>query len=165
MTNSGFLLSMTAFGGLTPSAQQEVLLAMGLSDNGPSSAASPASKAAPRTTDEDGPPELTLALVRKLTHKLSEKTLTALRVIAQSDSPQFHLKDVIAATDGANDYMDMRGVWSALTRRTRNILNDRDADLIWWDGQTFRDKDDNYVDQILRVSERTHESLKSHFSF
>jgi hypothetical protein len=163
MTNSGFLLSTAAFGGLTPSAQQEVLLAMGLSGIGPSSAVSPTSKAASRTIDEDGPPELTLALVRKLTDKLSEKTLTALRVIAQSDTPQFHLKDVIDATSGASTYMDVRGIWSALTRRARKILNDSDADPIWWDGQKFHDAQGNYVDQILRVSTLTHTSLKTHF--
>lgn len=163
MTNSGFLLSTAAFGGLTPSAQQEVLLAMGLSGIGPSSAASPASKAAPRNIDEDGPAELTLAFVRKLTDKLSDKTLNALKVIAQSDTPQFHMKDVIDATSGADDYMGMRGVWSALTRRTRNILNDSDADLIWWVGEQINDADGNYVDHVGEVAALTHESLKTHF--
>jgi hypothetical protein len=163
VTNSGFLLSMAAFGGLTPSAQQEVLLAMGLSGIAASSAASLPPKAASRIIDEDGPPELTLALVRKLTDKLSDKTLTALKVIAQSDTPQFHMKDVIAATSGASTYMDLRGIWSALTRRTRKILGDHDADPIWWDGQKFYDAQGNYVDQILRVSALTHASLKTHF--
>lgn len=163
MTNSGFLLSTAVFGGLTPSAQQEVLSAMGLSGITQSNSASPPAPSGVHAIDEDGPPELSLAFVRKLTDKLSEKTLTALKVIAQSDTPQFHMEDVINATNGASNYMHLRGVWSALTRRTRKILNDSDADLIWWDGKTFRDAQENYVDQIGRVSALTHTSLKTHF--
>ena len=163
MTNSGFLLSTTAFGGLSPSAQGEILAALGLSGLSLSDTTSPAAKAVARKIDEDGPAELTLAFVRKLTDKLSEKTLTALKVIAQSDTPQFHMKSVIDATSGADDYMDMRGVWSALTRRTRNILNDSNADLIWWIGEQINDADGNYVDHVGEVAALTHESLKTHF--
>lgn len=163
MTNSGLLLSTAAFSGLTPSAQQEVLSAIGLSSINQSSAISATANAVPRTNVEDGPPEMTLALVRKLTDKLSDKTLMALKVIAQSDTPQFHLKDVINATSGASTYMDLRGIWSALTRRSRKVLSDSDADPIWWDGQKFYDAQGNYVDQILRVSTLTHTSLKTHF--
>jgi len=163
MTNSGFFLSMTAFGSLTPSAQQEVLSAMGLNGLGHNIAVFPSTVAAPRALDDDGPAELTLAFVRKLTDKLSDKTLNALKVIAHSDTPQFHMKDVIDATSGANDYMGMRGVWSALTRRTRKILNDSDADLIWWVGEQINDADGNYVDHLGEVAALTHESLKTHF--
>jgi hypothetical protein len=163
MNNSGLLLSTAAFGDLTPSAQQEVLSVMGLVGVGPSSAAAQAIKAAPRTIDEGGPAELTLAFVRRLTDKLSEKTLIALKVIAQSDTPQFHMKDIIDATSGAVGYMDMRGVWSALTRRTRSILNDSNADLIWWDGEGIHDASGNYVDHVGKVAPLTHESLKVHF--
>ena len=136
---------------------------MGLIGIDRSNSASPSTKTAPRTIDEDGPAELTIAFVRKLTDKLSEKTLNALKVIAQSDTPQFHMKDVIDATNGADDYMGMRGVWSALTRRTRNILNDSDADLIWWVGEPINDADGNYVDHVGEVAALTHESLKTHF--
>lgn len=163
MTNSGFLLSTTAFGDLTPSAQQEVLSVMGLNGLGQGSSGMPSASAAPRAADDDGPAELTLAFVRKLTDKLSEKTLNALKVIAQSDTPQFHMKDVIDATSGADDYMGMRGVWSALTRRTRNILDDSDADLIWWVGEQINDAGGNYVDHLGEVAALTHESLKTHF--
>lgn len=163
MTNSGFLLSTAAFSGLTPSAQQEVLSVMGLDGLGQGGSAVHSASAIPRAADVDGPAELTLAFVRKLTDKLSEKTLNALKVIAQSDTPQFHMKDVIDATSGADDYMGMRGVWSALTRRTRNILDDSDADLIWWVGEQINDADGNYVDHLGEVAALTHESLKTHF--
>ena len=67
------------------------------------------------------------------------------KIIARSDSPQFHLKDVIAGTAGAKDYMDMRGVWSALTRRTRNIMDDGEVDLIWWTGDPIDDDDGKFA--------------------
>ena len=102
-------------------------------------------------------------MVRKLTASLSDKTLNALKVIAQSDSPQFRMKDVIDKTVGAETYMDMRGVWSALTRRTRNIMDDRDVDLFWWLGESILDKDGNYVDHIGAVSPMTYHSLRTHF--
>lgn len=164
MTNSGFFLSTAAFGSLSPSAQQEILSVMGLNGLDHNIAVIPPTVEAPRPLDGDGPAELTLAFVRKLTDKLSDKTLNALKVIAQSETPQFHMKDVIDATSGANDYMGMRGVWSALTRRTRKILNDSDADLIWWVGEQINDADGNYVDHLGEVAALTHESLKTHFS-
>lgn len=162
MMNSAILLSVSAFKTLSRTAQQEVLRAMGIDGLAPDITAAPAAAVA---SPEEGPPELTLALVRKLTDKLSEKTLTALKVIARSETPHFHLKDVVAATSGAESHMDLRAVWSALTRRTRAILDDGEADLIWWDGEIFRDEDDTIVDRILRVSPLTHASLKAHFRF
>ena len=135
MTN-GLLLSAAAFRSLSASAQQEVLACIGLSGVEPvdtlgvgTNNAIPANASV--GDDGEGPVELTVAMVRKLTDKLSEKTLTALKIIARSDGPQFHMKDVIAGTAGAKDYMDMRGVWSALTRRTRNIMDDGEVDLLF----------------------------------
>ncbi|GEM_PF-1423206 len=169
MTN-GLLLSAAAFRSLSASAQQEVLACIGLSGVEPvdtlgvgTNNAIPANASV--GDDGEGPVELTVAMVRKLTDKLSEKTLTALKIIARSDGPQFHMKDVIAGTAGAKDYMDMRGVWSALTRRTRNIMDDGEVDLIWWTGDAILDGDGNYVDHIGTVAPLTHQSLRSHFGF
>ena len=167
MTNSGVLLSSAAFRSLSPMAQNEVLASIGFTDVGvavsqeqPVTSAS----ASPRG-DEEGPVEFTVALVRKLTHGLSEKTTTALKVIAQSDGPEFHMKDIIDRTDGADNYMDMRGVWSALTRRTRKIMDDDGVDLIWWIGESIHDKNGDYVDHIGKVSPMTYNSLRTHFGF
>ncbi len=116
------------------------------------------------TTTNDGPVELTPLLIRKLTKKLSKNTLLALRAIAQSPTEEFHMKDIIGAIDGVEDYMGLRGVWSGLTRRTRNILQDSNADIIWWGEEEIYDENENYVDHLGKVSKLTWKSLKAHFS-
>jgi len=159
MTNSALILPITAFNELTPSAQQEILSAMSFHDI--RQVNTTASAATQNPIDNDGPDELTLIFVRKLTKNLSDKTLNALKVIAQSDTPRFHMKDVIDATAGAKNYMDVRSIWSALTRRTRKILDDREADLIWWTkGDNANDDDNDWVGSIAPL---THKSLKTYF--
>jgi hypothetical protein len=168
---NGILLSSTAFNSLSVSAQQEVLASIGLggieigSVDATDASAAPSPASPPVSDGGEGPVELTVAMVRKLADKLGDKTLTALKVIARSDSPQFHMKDVIDATEGAKNYMDVRGVWSALTRRTRNIMNDSTVDLIWWIGDSILDDDDNYVDHLGAVSPLTYHSLRTHFGY
>ena len=154
MTNSGLILSITLFNELTPSAQLEILSALGIHDM-------THPKAKTSTADENYPAELTPTFVRKLTKNLSDKTLNALKVIAQSDTPQFNIKDVIDSTTGAENYMDIRSIWSALTRRTRKILDDREADLIWWD-ENYNANSDN-DEWTGTVSPLTHKSLKTYF--
>lgn len=166
---NGLLLSATAFKSLSIPAQREVLTSIGLSGIELGAAGDTGSNGTPSgspvSDDGEGPVELTVAMVRKLTDKLSHKTLNTLKIIARSDGPQFHMKDVIAGTTGAKDYMGMRGVWSALTRRTRKIMDDGDVDLIWWIGENIYDDDENYVDHIGAVSPLTYQSLRSHFGF
>ncbi len=164
----GILLSTTAFKSLSAAAQQEVLSSIGLGNLKTAATAHAATSApapSPASDGGDGPVELTVALVRKLTDKLGDKTLNALKIIARGDSPQFHMKDAIAGTAGAKNYMDMRGVWAALTRRTRNIMNDGQVDLIWWIGNPILDDDGNYIDHLGAISPLTYQSLRSHFGF
>lgn len=168
MTSSGLLLSTSAFQSLSASAQREVLKSIGLevgsiSTLAPAKSVDGGHNAVSRPTD--GPVELTLAMVRKLTENLSDKTLTALKIIASSGSPQFHMRDVIEGTAGASNYMDVRAVWSALTRRTRKITDDLDADLIWWVGDEIYDDDDAYVDHVGAIAPLTYQSLRTHFGF
>lgn len=54
---------------------------------------------------------------------------------------------------------------SALTRRTRNIMDDGEVDLIWWIGDSILDEDGNYVDHIGAIAPLTYQSLRSHFGF
>lgn len=108
--------------------------------------------------------ELPLSLVRRLAAEpISSKTVQALRVIASAKTPEFHMKDVIDAVDGAETYLDVRGIWAGLTRRTRTILNDPSAQLICWRRDGIYESDGDYVDHIGKVSALTHSSLRKYF--
>jgi hypothetical protein len=158
----GLLLSTTTLASFSEPTREEILAHYGIAaSSAPQPVQSPV--AAPSSAD-DTPPDLTVAMVRKLTKNVSDKTIAALRVIGKSDTPEFHMKDVIAAVDGAKTYMDLRGVWSAITRRSRAILDDPQATLIWWDDKGIYDDHENYIDHLARVSPITHQSLKTHFN-
>ncbi len=159
MNGTGIYLSMDSYFELSQSAQAEIQAQMGLKN--PPSSTIETGGLLPST--EEGPVELTVALVRRLTEKLGGKTSTALRVIAQSDAGEFRMSQVIGAIEDAENYMDVRAVWGALTRRTRKILDDRDADLIWWEGDGVYNNAEDYVDHVGRVSPLTHRSLRTHF--
>lgn len=157
---NGIFLSTAAFQGLSTGAKQEVLACIGVGTAPKSPRHDPARGVTYRAADEDGPVELTVALVRKLTDKLSPKTLNTLKLIAANEGPEFRLNGIVAATDGAQNYLDLRGVWSALTRRTRNIT-DENADLIWWDA--VPDDAGGPIDHVGRIAPLTHNSLRTHF--
>ncbi len=159
---NGIFISTTSFTTLSPAARREVLAATGFAvgvDARPTTEHS----AITGHVDVEGPVELTLSFVRRLADGLSEKTLIALKTIAASPSPEFRMKDVIDATEGAADYMDVRGVWAALTRRTRKLVSDQEARLIWWQGDEIVDEQGRYVDHVGTVSALTHQSLRTHF--
>jgi hypothetical protein len=164
---NAILLSTASYFLMDDHAQKEVLRVTGLSGIEAGAPVGDVIPPANLATDDDGegPVELTVAMVRKLTDKLSDKTVNVLKIIARNDSPQFHMKDVIAGTPGAEGYMDMRGIWSALTRRTRNITDDSAADLIWWTGGWILDGDGNQVDHVGEIAPLTYRSLRSHFSY
>ncbi len=159
MIGSGIYLSMDSYFELSQSAQAEIQAQMGLKAPQPSTLET--AGLVPST--EEGPVELTVALVRRLAEKLGGKTSTALRVIAQSDAGEFRMSEIIGAIEDAENYMDVRAVWGALTRRTRKILGDQDAALIWWEGDGVYDDAEEYTDHVGRVSPLTHRSLRTHF--
>lgn len=169
----GLFLSNATLAGLTQRTQREILEHFGVVISAMTQSPVTTGSASPQPAhppanipvqDGSGPPDFTVAMVRRLTKGISKKTLAALRVIAKSDTPEFHMKDVIDAIDDAETYMDLRGVWSAITRRSRAILDDFEARLIWWEDEGIYDDDENYLDHIARVSPMTHQSLKAHFA-
>ncbi len=154
---SSILIPVAAVHGFTRSTKLELLTFLGLEASG--DIAAPQME---RETEEE-PVELTVATVRKIAAGLGGKTTAALKVIAQSETNEFHLKDVVEAVEGAENYLDLRGVWSALTRRTRGIINDSEAELIWWNDEAIRDEDGEYIDHVGRVARLTHASLQAYF--
>lgn len=124
-------------------------------------------KSVPDNLLEDDLPELPIALVRKLVAGLSDKTLGVLKEIAskgkvEESSATFRMSELIKATNGAESYLDLSGVWTALTKRTRKIYSDPEAYLIRWDSPTY--ENDEYADQVGHISLMTYRSLKKHFS-
>ena len=159
--SDGFLLSTTTLAGFSDATRLEILKHFGVGGSDISTNAGALMPTPSAVVCGDGPPDLTVGLVRKLTKNISDKTLSALRAIAVSPTPEFHQKDVLAAV-GASGYMEARGVWSAITRRLRSIVGDPEAYLVWWEDDGIFDGED-YIDHIGRVSPMTHQSLKTHF--
>lgn len=145
--------------------RNEILGYAGLGSwNGASPINLEASNPQPVAPDGDGPPDLTAAMARKLiAAPISPKSTAVLRVIAESATPEFHLADAISAAPDSVSYLDLKGAWSGITRRARKILDDNDADLIWWEGDPTYDPAGNYIDQVGRVSTLTHQSLRTAF--
>jgi hypothetical protein len=128
-------------------------------------AANPSDVGMPLTyVDDPGyePVELTQFLVGRLAaHPIHPKTVQVLRFIASCDQPEFYLEEAVDAVRGAKSYLDLRGVWAGLTRRTRNILDDPEVILIQW--RESYDERGNYVDYLGKVAPMTHASLRKHF--
>src|SRR4051812_43328472 len=98
---------------------------------------------------------------RLIAQPISGKTIRILRFIAENETPEFYLQEAVKAVPRAKTYMDLRGAWAGLTRRTRKLLDDPEALLIHW--REGYDAEGNWVDWIGAVSEMTHTSLRKQF--
>jgi hypothetical protein len=139
---SGVFLSSSALNALSTSAKAEILTCLSMTDHD-SDATAPIS----------GPRDLSLSQVRKFLERCSVKTRTALRLIAKSNVAGFTNKQIANGLGVDLDQEDLRGVWGGITRRSRAILGDPNADVVEW---VWRN-DDWYG----RVSPVTHEALKT----
>jgi len=163
MNEPALVIPYSALTTLTAGTRSELAALLGLPLEGASQAPAAATPRSP-ASENDGPADLTTAMARKLiAAPISPKSLAVLRVIAEGETPEFHLADAINAAPEATSYLDIRGAWSGITRRARKILGDAEADLIWWEGEGIYDDDDNYVDHLGRVSSLTHQSLRAAF--
>lgn len=147
MNEAYISIPMTLFGELPESVQKTIL---GSGEN-----------TAPVSDDDvEGPVELTVAQVRKLLSAFKEKTTLILKEVAKSPTPEFKLKDLIAAVPDAENNGHLRGVFSAITRRTRFVCDDSDVDFFWWKEDHVYDDDGELVDLTGYVSALTHSSLQ-----
>jgi len=110
--------------------------------------------------EEDGPADFSPAQARRLIEGTGERTRTALRAIAESNG-RFMMSQIRDAL-GDSEYEKLRAVWAALTRRTRTVLGDPEAELIRWIGYGVYHGGD-YVDHEGYVSQTTWRSLRSCF--
>lgn len=109
-------------------------------------------EAGPAAMDDDAEPaDLSTAQAKKFLDRVSDKVRTTIRAIAEADAAGFEMKAVRKALSlGPND--DLRGVWGGMTKRTRTVLGDDEAYLIWWN--------ETDEDWIGRVSPMTHRSFR-----
>lgn len=81
--------------------------------------------------------ELTRKQVNAFLSGLSEKSKTVLKAIVENfDNNHIHYEQLIKKLDMVDE--NLTGVWSGITKRSRNIANDQNFDLIDWN---TRDKD------------------------
>jgi hypothetical protein len=105
----------------------------------------------PAPEEVGGPAELSVAQARTFLDRVSDKVRTAVRVMAEGDTPSFAMANIMAALD-IDEPGALRGVWSGITKRVRTVLGDPDAYLIWWDEQPSG--------WVGRVSPTTHRALR-----
>jgi hypothetical protein len=84
----------------------------------------------------------------------SDKTKKLLRIVFSEKGPKFYLAD-IARKMGAAHSNELAGAWSGITRRTRNVLGDRDAAFVVW---TW---DDTREDSVGHISNMTFRSMRA----
>jgi hypothetical protein len=107
----------------------------------------------PTVTDEtEEPADLSVAQARKFLERVSDKVRTTVRVIADASPSGFDMTAVMTALD-VDDASELRGVWGGITKRTRTVLGDSTASLIWW-----TEKESG--GWVGRVSVMTHRSLQ-----
>jgi hypothetical protein len=156
MQTSGLFLSRHDLSRLSPSTQEEIQhlvfeLAPSASDAIGSETVVP-----PSSSDGiEGPPDLSPAQARKLIAGCSERPTKALRFIADQPTSKFPYSDMLNAV-GTDSSGTIRGSLAAITRRTRTVLGDSSADLIWYEGE-------DVSDWVGSVSEMTHSSLRKAF--
>ena len=150
MTNA-ILLSLSALSGFSPATQSEVMdyikSQLSIEEGAPSAG----------MEEEDEPADLSVAQVKKFVERCSDKTRTALRVIAEADASGFTLPMVAKVLGVDLDVADLRGVWGGITKRVRTVLDDPEANLIWW-------VQDDQNQWIGHVSAMTHRSMRKAFA-
>jgi hypothetical protein len=81
--------------------------------------------------------ELTRKQVNNFLSGLSDKSKSVLKAIVQNfENNNIHYEQLVKKLDMVDE--NLTGVWSGITKRSRNIANDPDFDLIDWN---TRDKD------------------------
>jgi hypothetical protein len=101
--------------------------------------------------DDEEPADLSTAQAKKFLDRVSDKVRSTIRVIAEADDSGFEMAAVRKALR-LGEEEDLRGVWGGITKRTRTVLGDEEAYLIWWNELD--------TDWVGRVSSMTHRSFR-----
>lgn len=154
--NTGIWIGDETFRSLSRQTQEELIASLCGTNSAKGSIDQPI-----ETVDnqEDGPPELSVHLVRRLAANTRDTTKICLRLIAEKNG-RFLLSEVRDAL-GYQDYGKIPGIWATLNRRTRDMLSDREVSLVWWDNNEKREGIN--VDYEGYVSQITCKSLRKYF--
>jgi hypothetical protein len=169
MSDPCFIIPISRMSELPIEARSAIYNMFGMSLSSPLKQVSAASMdltavPVPALVAEEGPPELTVAMIRKLTkNPIATKTLAMLRAIATSPTPKFDQNHLVRSVEGVSTYRDLAGSWSGITRRVRLLLDDASAYLVWWDLDETADEgaDGQWTG---RVSKLTHDALRTYFN-
>ena len=110
---------------------------------------------------EDQPMDLSAQQFKKLVDGCATKTKTALKAMVEGPTPHFRVAAVAKAVGCAPS--ELSGVWSGITKRLRNIMDDPEAYLWRWDDDAKFDSDEVYTDQGGTVSDTTYRSARRVF--
>lgn len=131
MYQSGVFLSQSALSSFSASTQAEIQQHLfdqaDIIGVGPE----PESDLATSFEEVDGPADLSAAQARKLVAGCSERPTKALRFVAEQPTTKFTYLDLLNSI-GQDSSGTIRGTLAAITRRTRTVLGDPKADLIWF---------------------------------
>jgi len=92
--------------------------------------------------------ELTRKQVNTFLNGLSDKSKTVLKAIVENfENNNIHYDQLIQKLDMVDE--NLTGVWSGITKRSRNIANDSDFELIDWN---TRDKDGHAIGMMHPIT-------------
>lgn len=146
--DSGIYLPFPALPGFSPAFQAELAEYV----QGQMAVTGAGDHASPTAADGDAEPaDLSPAQAKKFLDRVSDKVRSTIRVIAEADAGGFNMTAVAQALN-EDAGADLRGVWGGITKRTRTVLGDDEAYLIWWNEQEHG--------WVGRVSPTTHSSFR-----
>lgn len=99
--------------------------------------------------------ELTKKQVFDLIEGLSDKSKGVLKATVKFENNSINFNELLEELDTTEE--DLKGVWSGLTKRTRNVANDSDLHLINW---YWNEEDQSYT---LTFHPTTYSHIVSYF--
>ena len=118
------------------------------------SVAPPRAETTARPASGSGAADLSDTQSKQLLDGCSDKTKKLLRIVFSRKGPKFYLADITKKI-GAAHSNELAGAWSGITRRTRTVLADRNADFVVWTRDETRD------DSVGHISDMTFRSMRA----
>lgn len=132
MIGSGIYISAEDFRGMSDELRASLHDWLAGAEGGTALEPAEATVATPGGPDEEGgPADLSLAQCKRLLEGCSDKTKAVLRAVFARDERSFILDGLAKELGVGNGALG--GAWAGITKRTRGVLGDVGALLIWWE--------------------------------